>query len=408
MKYNIFYNKMLFYLLVITVFFSWFDGINYDGHTISKITGFFLGIFWLFNKTGQVILKKKYKMKINHIYQKRFFVLFMLFIFYVFSNIIFHQNFNLRDLNSLISLIFMLLFVIMFIDIVDSKYKLKIIINTIIYSSVTASIILIISFIFTRERSIGLLSDNDPNYAAMRLLPVIILYLKNILLKSEKLKVKKLVIATLILFGLILTGSISAYITFGFIITLLLFERKTKTIIIISFLIFIIVFALFNPSINRRVVGGLEELIHGETEYRSIASIRDRFELNKTSMEIWLDNNLLLGVGFGQYRDTIGHYNEDLDGKVAHNTYFEILVELGLIGLFIYLILILNLFLISSHFPFKNVSIDFKYSILSCIIMLLSLSSNGFPKILIILFSASYIKDYFLRLNIKNNVIYEL
>jgi len=53
-----------------------------------------------------------------------------------------------------------------------------------------------------------------------------------------------------------------------------------------------------------------------------------------------------LGIGEGNFRQYVGQYNERIWGRDTHNTYLRCLAELGILGFFIYLTLVLNTFYI--------------------------------------------------------------
>ncbi|MFP3982486.1 MAG: O-antigen ligase family protein [Desulfurivibrionaceae bacterium] len=51
-----------------------------------------------------------------------------------------------------------------------------------------------------------------------------------------------------------------------------------------------------------------------------------------------------LGVGVGSFFDFIGQYEPSIPGKDTHNTYFRCLAELGFVGFFVLMLLIVNAF----------------------------------------------------------------
>jgi len=50
------------------------------------------------------------------------------------------------------------------------------------------------------------------------------------------------------------------------------------------------------------------------------------------------------GIGQGNFKPYVGNYNHDIPGKDTHNTFLRCLAELGVQGLVIYLLLIINAF----------------------------------------------------------------
>jgi putative inorganic carbon (HCO3(-)) transporter len=73
------------------------------------------------------------------------------------------------------------------------------------------------------------------------------------------------------------------------------------------------------------------------------SSAQSRFELARAGLRMWFDNPL--GVGPGNFYQTIGRYIPEYAGKDAHNTYIRCLTELGIQGLILLGLLIVSGFL---------------------------------------------------------------
>jgi len=78
------------------------------------------------------------------------------------------------------------------------------------------------------------------------------------------------------------------------------------------------------------------------SEEQRDSSAQSRIELSRASLRIIADHPL--GVGAGNFYQTIGRYNENLAGKDAHNTYLRCGTELGLQGLILYGFILFHVF----------------------------------------------------------------
>jgi probable O-glycosylation ligase (exosortase A-associated) len=67
-------------------------------------------------------------------------------------------------------------------------------------------------------------------------------------------------------------------------------------------------------------------------------SASSRIELWKTGAQIFSHNPL--GIGPGNWYQSVGRFNPDLEGKDSHNTYVKCLVELGVLGTLLFFFLL--------------------------------------------------------------------
>ena len=78
-------------------------------------------------------------------------------------------------------------------------------------------------------------------------------------------------------------------------------------------------------------------------------SAQGRLEVWAAGYKMFVDN-LIIGVGPGNFYQNIGYYNPQVSGKDAHNTIIRCIGELGLVGLLLYGIIVSNASLIFLKF----------------------------------------------------------
>jgi len=79
------------------------------------------------------------------------------------------------------------------------------------------------------------------------------------------------------------------------------------------------------------------------SEEKRDTSAQSRIVLAKAGLQMWSDHPL--GVGPGNFYQTIGRYVPEYAGKDAHNTYVRCLTELGIVGFGVFTLMILSAFL---------------------------------------------------------------
>ena len=135
------------------------------------------------------------------------------------------------------------------------------------------------------------------------------------------------------------TGSRTAFVVLvgGFILYICIKNptKLARNLLIAALLLFGAFYLMMNVESLYNVLGsrfeGLFALFGGGGEVDSSASIRDTFIENGVK---WFSENPLLGYGINNYKVL----NEGATGRFtyAHNTFIEIAVNLGLVGLFFY------------------------------------------------------------------------
>lgn len=213
----------------------------------------------------------------------------------------------------------------------DAK-KIK---NSMFYSVLS----IIIAYIFLADYSSenGRLVFNssktmDPNYFAI-CLSIIVAILFNNIIRNKK-KIISLIFISVVFFVIILTGSRSGLITnivtiiISFVFTK---TKRTKKIAIVAFLILI----SFILVVNMDKILPENIFQRFSIEYTKNDGGAGRINIWKAGIETFKNASILrefFGTGFGTFQYVVTKYH-----KVAHNVYIQILVEQGIIGIFIFL-----------------------------------------------------------------------
>ena len=132
-------------------------------------------------------------------------------------------------------------------------------------------------------------------------------------------------------------------VLFGILISLSIFIKKNKKIWFGIFLIFFLIFVLFekNNLLKRFLL----------RDYKAdIYTIEVRINRINDAIKIW-ENNIFFGIGLGNfdYKDT----RSLSTSKNTHNLLTNVMVETGILGLFSYLFLILYVF--KQGLKYKNI-----------------------------------------------------
>ncbi len=152
-------------------------------------------------------------------------------------------------------------------------------------------------------------------------------------------KLLSLVTGVLVVNTIVLTRSRGAVVGMaaGVIFALFSAPKKYRGIIGLGLVVFAAGgYYLTDPQFRERT-----STITRSEEQRD-SSAQSRIELTRASLRIITDHPL--GIGAGNFYQTIGRYNENLAGKDAHNTYLRCGTELGLQGLLLYGFIIFHVF----------------------------------------------------------------
>lgn len=178
-------------------------------------------------------------------------------------------------------------------------------------------------------------------------LPIIYALLSNKINKSKKIPLAVLLLLNLFIALITLTrgawiGLLAMSLVFG------LFKSR-KFLVAITALIFLAY--LFTPAINERVNDVFNP------KYNS--SLITRLKIIETTLPAFT-NAPVLGYGLGSFKNINLKYNDEAktyESLQAHNDYLRLLIELGIIGLAIYISIFISLFILI----YKLYKTDSKY-----------------------------------------------
>jgi O-antigen ligase len=167
----------------------------------------------------------------------------------------------------------------------------------------------------------------DPNFFASSFL--FMWFISFYFAKREKLY---LIASLLIILSIIGTFSRTAFIVFSLSVLPLIFQSKSKFKLIIIYSAIISSIILYSPEYVER--------IYSITDNIKQSGGTGRFELLYSGLSVWGDN--IMGVGLGNL--ATGNFGSSVyvSNFSSHNTYLEILIESGLIGLILFIIVLYN------------------------------------------------------------------
>ena len=178
--------------------------------------------------------------------------------------------------------------------------------------------------------------NNNPDY--FNLFNIIFL---SIGLNKWKINFKmKLILVFSILCG-ILTFSLSALLVNCIIVLLFIISLSKQKILITTLSISVLIFIIFNyfNHNDNEAIQVIKEIVIKRTEHSKTGS--GRFEMWNGILPV-ISDNLIIGTGVG----TVYSYTYKQFSIInLHNTYLEILLELGIVGLLLFLFLLLINFL---------------------------------------------------------------
>lgn len=331
-------NQSVPFLIGIYIFFNPFP------HTTSiKEICFYLSIFIVF-----VLLLFK---KIEFSFNTPLTFPFALFVLWAFFSIFFavDKENSIHDFYSHLIRYIILYFIL--INFFGSKKYIIVLSRIIIISAITFALFGLFYFYgvmdndlsmrFGYGRGVGFLENKAPGNTMCVVIIFSILLLINEFIRERSLILKLLFTACLIpQFVLVfLTQSRGGLIALFLSISVLMFNKKKKTVLV--FLIASMIIVAFFPVKNRLILHNLKNEIRIGMIYTAIEVIKDY---------------PIIGIGFGNltYGEKIdlNYYNDRIPEKfkqksvvaAPHNIFLNIAVRLGLIGLAIFLYMIFILF----------------------------------------------------------------
>lgn len=179
-------------------------------------------------------------------------------------------------------------------------------------------------------------------------------------LKHEKKNIQKLlmaIISLIILLAVIYTNSRGAFVALGLVIPLILLQMKVKPLhIMMAGLAVVTLFAVLPANYTQRLMS-LNVFFAPQDEFamQQDDSLVGRSNQARAGLAMFQDN-LLLGVGFGNFSENYWEYAERLGlatigmrasaqmARYPHSLYIEILSEMGLVGFITFSIFFYYLF----------------------------------------------------------------
>ena len=288
-------------------------------------------------------------------------ILQILTIFMVYISVSILWSENKRAGLELVYLMCKYLFIIIYIAIssIDKKY-IGYIINAFLFSMFINMMATYYMFFYSIEDVFGLEFTEHNGYldysifAAFSIFLCLYVFLKE---NNGYMKVFYFIFIIALTINLFISRGRTGQLVFilsSFIMIMFFFKNNIKQILFsLASVIFIIILAYgFSDAFNGRVNLAIEEVneVIVNTNYNS--SIGVRLSAYKLLPELINENNILFGSGIGDLRDivhrkyiqTFGHVQEfdDVKGQI-HNTFFAILISLGIIGLSIFMYILYSI-----------------------------------------------------------------
>ncbi|MBW2045127.1 MAG: O-antigen ligase family protein [Deltaproteobacteria bacterium] len=174
-----------------------------------------------------------------------------------------------------------------------------------------------------------------PNYFALGLLPFLgITFYNTFAEKKMVLKAFSLVITAIIAIALIVTFSRAGLVGLlgMLLIATIKAEKKFKAVFLLALCVVLLINVLPSSVWERFTHTRIEQKYIGDP---TVDSTTRRYLLAKAAWEMFLDHPLF-GAGVGNYYWECGRYEVVHAGR-AHTTYLEIMAEMGIIGIFLFL-----------------------------------------------------------------------
>ncbi|EOX1587448.1 TPA: O-antigen ligase family protein [Vibrio cholerae] len=200
----------------------------------------------------------------------------------------------------------------------------------------------------------------DPNFASLTLVFCFFIFF------GQKYTRKNVFLLAVTLFLIFATLSRSGVISLiiSFLIISLILDFKKNLIKIIFLIVFLSAFVYFSIDF-----AFFDYEVFIEKRISGIENGAGRFDMWINAYELFLINPIF-GSGAFTFRDLNEFYYNS--SRFAHNTYIEVLVEMGIVGFLLYILMILNLMLFS--YSNKQIRVFIFPSFISFLIMLFTLS----------------------------------
>ena len=364
------YKKILTLLLPLSFFFAWFDGLSFGigfrNVTISATASFVFVLIWL-----PFVL---YKGCLSLRRGDQVYTLYIIAIVTTIALSILLNGTGLDTLGRYSTIISYLAFTFAFFDTVSSDKTLNLISKFIIYAVIVASIYVVYIYFTSNnysDRMYGLISTDNPNYAANRLLVGVLFSLIVAINSGDSLAWSAFFLGSV---ALILAGSGGAM--FALILTTILYifvnlKSLKNTLLGLVAIALLGSAVAYEGTIPNRLIGGIEQ-VRGHEVTGPASSIAIRMQLDSIAI-LMFQNNPISGIGFGRWRNEAPYYGTDL---VSHNSHLLAAAEMGILSLSFYLF---YAYIISAK-PISTISIAAKWGFIGCLIHMAALGGYT-PKV---------------------------
>jgi len=312
-----FYPFIGFLLCVFLMYTNFFVGISISRGLLPVVL--ITGVSWLSNK----FLRVDFDIRV----EKSQITGILLFLFFAVISI-FSSTDMIQSFRVLLQFLKLLIFYLLFINIVNDEKKLKFTVYSFLAFMVLSVLYSFyqlygggaISMVVNRMRGLG----GDPNLFAARVIFILpfpflmIFHAKKLLWKIMYAGLLGILVAGIAL-SLSRGGAVSLIVV---LLTLFIIKRKTKLIWVLSFLL-VVLLIFFLPEEFWERINSLSNINLG-------MSLRNRLRLAKSALFLFI-NNPLTGVGLGNF---IVLSNKFIYiHQYAHSTFLEVAAETGLFGI---------------------------------------------------------------------------
>lgn len=379
----------------------WFEGIVVvPGVTVAKAVGIIVGFLWIMHKLGEIATTKKIVISNRELI---FYIFLIIYFMITVTSLYFVGDIYLNRIWFRISNLFLLIsMVIILSDQIKTEKDYEIAYKIIVYSGILVSFLIIIQYyfgislsnIFSYQESIFTQKDiiraigpfRDPNFASLNIVTLFPLtYFYTIGYLSGKRWRNFLILGIAIeIIAILLSFSRAGLIALLFAFLLIIISEKINIKIYFLIILLLIIIISFLPlqEIKDRSSSVLKFYQNiNNPYYLSITypSLWNRYNFMIGAWKMFKDN-LIIGVGFGNFMYNIPQYSLLSVEAGAHNTYLELAAELGIFGAIVFLILL--------YLCWKNINISLKLCNNKNIIPILKGLKIGF---LVYLFGALFL-----------------
>jgi len=176
-----------------------------------------------------------------------------------------------------------------------------------------------------------------PNYFAIELLPFLgIAFYSIITEKNKLLKLLSLVIAVTICFALAATVSRGGFVGLAGMLLIAVFQAKKKIKAFLGLALLLVVLVHIMPPQLWQRFTKTQEVVENINKASSVNSSKRRYLLAEAAWKMFLAHPVF-GVGVGNYYWECRKYVAGIYAGRAHTMYLEIMAELGIVGIFLFM-----------------------------------------------------------------------